>query len=240
MRLSIAAALLLAGLSQISPAHLEALSLDGDALSTLPMPSSARRPPQPMLADVDADGEAESISLENGRAVLHRDSVTLWASPEDWDVRQARLTDLNQDTSPEIALLVWREFAPWPIDAYIPSPGRISSFHDSSGFSCHLILMGWRRDRFQELWAGSALARPLVAFESSDLDADGDQELAALEGDYQRPDGRSGAITVWEWNGFGFTLAVRSNGAGYSDLTVLATPDGRQILLAQNSIWGEP
>ena len=240
MRLPMAAALALLGLTQVSPARLVVLTMQDGDLATRPMPGLGHRPPQPMAADLDGDGQAEVLEVESGRASLRRETVTVWSSPAEWEVRQARLTDLDQDEAVEIALLIWRDFEPWPIDAYIPSPGRIAAFHDSAGRSCHLILIGWQRGRFAELWAGSALARPLAAFEAVDVDADGSQELAALEGRYDDPDGRARTVTVWAWNGFGFTLRARSSAGRFTDLTVLEQPDGLDLLLAQDSSWRQP
>ena len=240
MRLPIAAAFALFGLAQISPARLVVLTVQDGALATRSMPGLGLRRPQPMAADLDGDGQAEVLGIENGRAALRRGPDAVWSSPAEWEVREARLTDLDQDEALEIALLIWRDFEPWPIDAYIPSPGRIAAFHDASGRSCHLILIGWRQGRFEELWAGSALSRPLTAFEPADVDADGSQELAALESRYDDPDGQASTVSVWAWNGFGFTLQARSSAGRFTNLTVLELPDGLDLLLAQDFSWREP
>lgn len=223
---------LTAALSMIllSPARLEVWQLSADRLTTTRFPASATPLTPVMTADLEPDGETESVTLAAGRAAIQRAGQTLWESPAPWRVTQAAITDLNQDAQPEVALLVWRPFAPWPIDAYLPHPGRISGFHDSRGQSCHLILIGWHHQIYTELWAGSAMADPLTAFASADLDGDGRQELAALESRYDAS-GPAQFVTVWEWNGFGFTLVARGPDGRYAGLMPLRDPSGVNRLL---------
>lgn len=162
-------------------------------------------------------GRTLHLRLARGRAALLDESgAPFWQSPAEWEVRQAAFSDLNRDGQTELALLVWRAFEPWPIDRYLPHGGRIDSFHDAAGRSCHLILIGQPsgshagEGRLREVWAGSALAEPLLAFSAVDLDGDGWQELAALEGAYDaEPGAAAQSLTAWEWNGFGFTLLAR-------------------------------
>ena len=80
-----------------------------------------------------------------------------WQSPEAWKVTEAISADLNRDGMNELVMVVWRAHKPWPIDSFLPSGGRIADFHDRSGSSCHLILVGWDGEKYRELWAGSSL-----------------------------------------------------------------------------------
>ena len=99
--------------------------------------------------------------------------------------------------------------------------------------SCHLILIGWQRGTYRELWAGSALADPLRDFTAADLDGDGWQELVALEGRYADPVSvPAHALTAWEWNGFGFTLLARQSGA-FREVSAVTASEGQPILLLQ-------
>jgi hypothetical protein len=234
---TIAVLLAILSLSQVSPANLRAFAVVDGVLTTQDLPGSGRALPASSAADFDADGTQEALAVESGRAALRRGAQIVWSSPPVWDVREARITDLNHDDKPEIALLLWRDFAPWPIDAYLVSPGRIADFHDSQDRSCHLILIGWRRGRYQEVWAGSALSRPLLAFDAADTDGDGDQELAALEARYDDPPDRGRSVSVWSWNGFGFTLEGRADTARVSSLRVIHVPAGFDLLVAQEAIW---
>jgi hypothetical protein len=233
---TIAVLLAILSLSQVSPAHLRAFALIDGILSPQDLLGSGLAHAPRLVADLDADGGEEALAVDSGRAILRQGAQISWSSPQDWDVREARITDLNQDGQLEIALLVWRDFAPWPIDAYLVSPGRIEDFHDSRGRSCHLILIGWRRGGFREVWAGSALSRPLLAFEAADTDGDGDQELAAVEARYDDPPHQGRSLSVWSWNGFGFTLEGRADAAQASSLQVTRSPAGFDLLVVQEAI----
>ncbi len=107
-------------------------------------------------------------------------------------------------------MLVQRPFEPWPVDRLLPYGGRIQNHHDADGNSSHIILIGWKRDHWGEVWAGSALARPVRAFKTADLNQDGKQELVVLEGNYDDMETSSASsLAVWQWGGFGFELVSR-------------------------------
>jgi len=174
-------------------------------------------------ADLDQDLQPEYLNIYAGHLAICStpgcsaskggENAVLWKTPHYWRVTQAEFTDINRDNKPEISMIVWRPFTPWPIDRYLPDNDRILSFHDASGQSCHLILIGWQRGKFKELWAGSALVNPLNTFTAVDLNRDGLQELVTLESKYNRslitP---AWSLSVWEWNGFGFSRLAGVNG----------------------------
>jgi hypothetical protein len=203
-------------------------------------PAALRAPlsllPSAPQIDLNQDGEPERVELTGEQVYIYAqidNSVPLWQSPPEWQVKQVLTGDLNRDGSPELALLVWRPFKPWPIDSYLPHGGRIAAHQDRRGLSCHLILIGWQTGRFGELWAGSALAQPLRAITAVDLDGDGRQELAVLETLYNTPSFLPArALAVWEWNGFGFSLLARTQGS-FQRITVVQAGDGERYLLVQ-------
>ncbi|MCX6053359.1 MAG: hypothetical protein NTZ74_00300 [Chloroflexi bacterium] len=170
----------------------------------------------PLLSFSKMDfGNPEDCIVYTGQAIaLQRCSgqlqEVLWESEKEWDVREAIVADLNHDQSRELVMVVWRPYTPWPIDRFLPSGGRIQNFHDLSGMSCHLILVGWDGEKYRELWAGSALKDPISHIRAADLDGDGNQELIALESQYDS-DPNPGQITLWGWSGFGFRLQDRSD-----------------------------
>ncbi len=143
----------------------------------------------------------------------------LWQSPSEWSVSEAQITDLNHDGINEVVLLVWRAFQPWPVDKILPHGGRIESHQNHEGQSCQLILIGWQRDDYREIWAGSALANPISNVMAADLDGDGLVELAALEYDYDAKQ-KGGQLTIWRWIGFGFSLLDRSE-SRWERLTIM-------------------
>jgi hypothetical protein len=155
----------------------------------------------------------------------------VWQSPSDWQVKHGQVTDLTRDGQPELALLVWRPFRPWPVDRWLPNDGRIAGFQTADGQSCHIILVGWMPGGYREVWAGSAMADPVISFAAADFNADGNQELATLEGGYADPDAVvSHILKVWEWNGFGFTVVSEMKGS-FTKMTPASAVDGRILLL---------
>lgn len=164
-----------------------------------------------MRADLNQNGSEECLQLQADVASIQDCSGnTLWQSPSTWQVKEAQVTDLNRDGEAEVMLLVWRPFKPWPIDQDDPSGGRIKDFHNRANESCHVLLIHWARGSYNELWAGSALGRPVSQIQIADVDADGGQELVALEGYYDSPF-KGGSLTVWRWRGFGFVLEDKVN-----------------------------
>lgn len=185
-------------------------------------------PQQPITLPVD--GDCMQFSNEQLELIKCKETgeVVIWKTSEDWRVEEFIVADLNRDGTREYALLVWRKFAPWPIDKFLPHGGRISDFHNKSGLSAHLILISWDGYEYRELWAGSALANPISNIRAIDIDGDGYEELIALEGEYDATDD-TGNITIWRWQGFGFTLLDRMEG-NYSGYAVYHTDQQTSIL----------
>jgi hypothetical protein len=141
--------------------------------------------------------------------------------PPSWHVLAALQTDLTHDGAPECTLLVWRPWQDWPIMQWSDTPSPIANNRDAHGDSAHIILIEYRisniesripNPQYREIWAGSALALPILRIAVGDVDGDGWEELVVLEGDYVT--GRYGParhVAVWRWNGFGFTLVWRSS-----------------------------
>jgi hypothetical protein len=200
---------------QLEALHFQRFGQQAEIVSRSVWPSIAAARPisQVTEADLNGDGRAESLRQEGGQAQIEQGGQVAWRSPAEWQVMQALIGDLDRDRLPEVDLLVWRPFRPWPVDRFLPYGGHIDSFQDSQGRSCQIILIGWRNGAYQERWAGSALAEPLLSFAAADLDGDGRQELVGLETAYNAPlSSPANAVSVWVWNGFGFSLLARQSG----------------------------
>jgi hypothetical protein len=218
-------------LALVSPAPLQVWQLADLAVERVAVPSVLRVVQTETSVDFDRDGVPETLTLTGSRATLETGNQTRWESPPAWSVVQAQITDLNHDGLPEAALLIWRPFKPWPVDAWLPNGGRINDFHDSNGRSCHVILVGWKQDAFRELWAGSALAQPVQHFAAVDLTGDGQQDLVTLESEYDDPPtAPARRLTVWEWNGFGFTV-VHKQQDSFRLMVLARTNSGRVLIL---------
>ena len=176
------------------------------------------------LDSIDFGSDQDCLSFTNGSIRItdcqNKTDVIKWQSPQSWKVTEAISADLNRDGKNELVMVVWRPHKVWPIDSFLPAGGRIADFHDRSGLSCHLILVGWDGDNNRELWAGSSLIDPVFAIRAVDLDNDGYQELVALEGKYDNKN-VSGNLTVWDWSGFGFRLRARQQGS-FSDFGIVS------------------
>ena len=217
----------------VAPSTFTLFSWADQGLVEISSASSAITISADLPTDLDGDGHDENIVHKNGKLEIFSQGLVVWESPQEWQITQAEITDFNQDDIPEVTLLVWREFSPWPIDAYIPHPGRTKDFHDQENRSCHLILIGFGQGTYRELWAGSALADPLLAFTSADLDQDGYQELVALESRYNAHIFERSSLTIWEWNGFGFTLLSRGPQGYFPSIVTVQTSNGQELLLTQ-------
>lgn len=223
--------LALLSLALVSPAHMHAWQLDDGSLRQVHVPVGIRPVLPVMAADFEGDGSAETLALADGHAAIQSQDRILWRSPEAWQVKQTLIADLNQDGRPEAVLLVWRPFQPWPVDRWLPHGGRIESFHDSSGRSCHVILVGWYQGSFRERWAGSALAEPVESLSAADLTGNGEQSLVTLEAQYDGPASAPARyLKVWEWNGFGFSLVSTLEGP-FSQMAIVQARDGRTLIL---------
>ena len=101
-------------LLQTSPAPLRALYLGSAGLRPVSLPVRSVPLKLPNTSDFNHDGVPESLALTGGHLTIFSNSQSVWQSPLDWTVVQAKITDLNQDGSAEATLLVWRAFRPWP------------------------------------------------------------------------------------------------------------------------------
>jgi len=202
-----------------------------ESLVAVPYPVEAQILNPPVSADLDNDGIPETLAMAGRSLTILAGGQSLWQSPAGWNVIQTDFTDLNRDDTPDVTLLVWRPYKPWPVDEFLPYGGRIAAHQDEDGNSCHLILVGWIGDKVGEIWAGSALVNPITTFRATDLDGDSLQELITLEGEYSHTrSSPAGLLNVWEWNGFGFTIVLSQEGF-FSDLAIAQEKNNQLLVL---------
>ncbi len=217
----------------ISPTPVQVWISTPDGMQPAGWPAPAHPAAALTRADLDGNGQTEQLTRSDATAHLIQAGQSVWRSPAGWRVHQAEFSDLNHDQRLEATLLVWRPFRPLPVDRWMPYGGRIDAFHDSAGQSCQIILIGWRRGAYREVWAGSALAAPLDAFAAVDLDGNGRQELVTREHPYDAPPQQNGVIKIWDWNGFSFLLRQSLPGTYRNMLVITAHHDGQPRLLVQ-------
>lgn len=220
-----------------SPVPVKSIRLEGQSIVDAAYTSSGSPQPEPLDADLDEDGQVEIIRLGNSKLSIVTSWQITWQSPSSWQVQQALTGDLNRDGHLELVLLVQRPFAAWPIDRFLPYPGRIQDFQDQFGLSSHIILIGWSGEQYREVWAGSALAEPVRQMAIADLDSDGNQELITLDVRYEdKQDQPARGLSIWEWNGFGFSLLARRTGNFYK-VVPLITDSGNTLLAQPAAPW---
>jgi hypothetical protein len=150
-------------LSLVSPTCLTLMGWMDGGWHRIPYRSIVDLVPLLLPDDLNRDGKIEQVVLNDGIAEIQQSGVTLWVTPLGWDVIQAQISDLNLDGQPEVALLVWRDFTPWPIDAYLPVPGRIKDFHNHNGKSSHLILISLWQSQEIAIWKWNGFGFTLLS-----------------------------------------------------------------------------
>ena len=160
-------------------------------------PVSQYRLSQSCQFDLDGDGLAEKYTLRDGLLTVEAGSRMIWQSPRDWWVDYFFLGDANNDGTPELNLLVWKEGS-----FGAQKPFWLEEEVDT-GVKNHLFSFKLEEGNLKPMWHSSNLDRPNYRAALIDLNGDGENELVALEGCYNDPGKQK--ITVWKWNGWGFS-----------------------------------
>lgn len=169
----------------------------------LPVEGSGPAVPSLLEVDLDADGQPEQVRLEAGRVWIEREGQTAWRGEAAWQVVDMAAGDVDDDLRREVLLAFWK-----------PDPAGV--------LRSHPFLVGHRGGVYGILWGGSAAVDPICEVELGDVDGDGRTELVVLEGSYDEPPDAPGRfLTVWRWNGWGFTLLWRSEPGSYRQLQLL-------------------
>ena len=148
--------------------------------------------------DLDDNGSLEKFNLSNGMITVRASSRIIWQSPDDWWVNYFFLGDANNDGMAELNLLVWKEgsFGPY-------KPFWLEEEEEDTSIKNHLFIFKLVSDSIKPVWQSSNLDRPNYRAALIDLNNDGENELLVTEGSYT--DHTWQAITLWKWNGWGFS-----------------------------------
>jgi len=152
--------------------------------------------------------EQTTIALKEGSLTVMHGGQEVWSSDPSWDVRQLLVADVNNDHTQEVAFVLWKPFRLEP--ALIYETFGFPSLWEEGSLRNHLFLYGWRNGAWQHLWCSSPVADPIVELVVGDVDGDGANELVVLEGSYDAANGAAAHVSLWRWNGWGFTLQWRS------------------------------
>ena len=152
--------------------------------------------------DLVGDGVQESYTLRDGRIMVKDGSRIIWQSEDDWWVDYFFLGDANNDGILELNLLVWKEGSFGPYKPFWVEEEDLSVKN-------HLFIFKLEKDTFKPVWQSSNLAHPNYRAALIDIDGDGENELVAVEGSYTDP--KQAEVTLWKWNGWGFTRVDLDN-----------------------------
>jgi len=169
--------------------------------------------------DLDGDGVIEhiklddkrdpSLSIRSGRGIIWQGVHRRW---KPWKLVVA---DVDGDGRREIIVAVFKA------TRYLPRP-----------HNC-LFVYGWSGSRAYPKWLGSTLSKPFTEFAFANLDDDLEDELVAIE---TLRAGRH-CVSVYSWNGFGFTLDRQQGSWGQARIiandtnSVVIEADGQRITI---------
>lgn len=160
--------------------------------------------------DLTGDGQPELVRREGEQIVIYSAGAEVWRGLPEWRVVDLALGDANDDGRMEAILALWKED-----EAGIPHS--------------HPFIVGHRGGRYTLLWGGSPVAFPIHELQLGDVTGDGVDNLVVLE---EMAEGQERVISVWRWNGWGYTLLWRSPPGHYRDLVLLPGGDGRQATIS--------
>lgn len=151
------------------------------------------------IADIDGDSDEELFTVEGRGKEFYGNRLVLlsydnglkklydreFKELNPWKIQTC---DVDGDGRLEIALGVYKEANFHPVMAKRP------------------FLYHWNGEDIVPVWRGSRLSRPFDDYIFLDLDADGKDELTAIE---MLPDGKR-LINAYKWSGFGFESVAES------------------------------
>mgnify|MGYP001324536847 CR=1 FL=1 len=169
--------------------------------------------------DVDEDGQVEIYKLSVGKLVVTEGGSEAWSSPPEWWVDDFHLADTTGSGRKYLHLSVWKA----------GSFGKSKPFwvkENDDRVRNHLFVLSWADKKIAPVWQSSELDAPNCQIAFIDSDGDGKEELYAIEGSNSDwPDCRGQAVSVWEWNGWGYSNDWRKGG-GFTYLDTVDVAGG--------------
>ena len=157
---------------------------------------------QVISGDIDGNDLREKYMLGKNQLQVFEDSHLIWHTPKEWQVKQIKLADADNNGQKELLLVVWKE----------GSFGKSKPFWITGAddeYSCHLFLYRLAAGKMRAVWCSSALEHPIIRLDVKDSNADGLNELQVTEGPrygfaYALRQYLSQQDTLWGWNDWGF------------------------------------
>jgi hypothetical protein len=151
--------------------------------------------------------------IREGRLEVRQNDKTIWTSPLAWQVQEAHMADLNGDGEEEIAALT---MAPGEF-------GRIKPFwvtQDDKGVRQHIYIFNLKDNVFHPVWMASRVYRPTCAFRLGRILQNGRDQLVTLDAEKTASSSTCQAsyVSIWDWNGWGFSLVWQSATGTYDGL----------------------
>jgi hypothetical protein len=145
-------------------------------------------------ADIDYDNENENIILDDKRLSVYKNNKLLWQTDTEWEVENVIIDDLNQDGKIEINFSLWKTRGKYrKLGQFLESDERVNCFY----------IYKWRDGEIKPAWLSSPLDNEINKVLAFDINQDSKNELIVLE--------NAGHVSVWSWNGWGFSNDFRSN-----------------------------
>jgi hypothetical protein len=173
------------------------------------------------VADLDRDGRPERVVLAPTRdpalSVWHGERRLWQGVRRRWQPWKLAIADVDGDGRREIVVGVHKS------TRYFPEPHNCLFIYRSAGSTV------------QPLWLGSSLSRPFTDFTFARLGKERAEALVALES----MRGGKQCVTIYAWNGFGFTAERRLGAWSHARLVpghrgpVVVEGDGRRIVIAR-------
>jgi hypothetical protein len=173
------------------------------------------------ISDIDGDSNEELFVIEGDGKTFYGHKLVMLSYNNGITKRYERefkelnpwkiqICDVDGDKRKEIALGVYKEANFHPIMAKRP------------------FLYNWDKEDIVPMWRGSRLSRPFEDYIFFDIDADGKDEIIAIE----RLQEGEALINAYRWAGFGFESIAES--MPYKEIVTLAIQyDERERLLVQ-------